>query len=176
MKKILYLLPTGYAMVLALFAVLALSCSNKIEPNFNVSTNEVKKISDEKTSDEKTSDELSLSGQLFNGNHNLAKIADDKYFRVSYDRYLDPTYMFIWQSKDKWEISYIEAKYFSFEVNPNISEPYIKFNWDPNNATVRTLMNDEVDNDVNYIIIVTKDNNFQELFSYGDQKRQIDTE
>lgn len=155
-----------FNVLLILIIMVSISCSNNIEPDFK---NYTTKQEIEESEEIEEIEEESQAGLLFQGNHKLSMVKDNKYFYL----YKSTDYntlmcSFIWETNDGyWASNYIYYTHIRFKIDSNITEPYIKFNW--NRSNNQNSIQGYIQQNVNYIVIYTNNNNFQDLISYFNQ-------
>jgi len=166
LKRILYITPTVYIFILMGFVIFA-ACSSP-EPKMGTYT-EPPKNKEVKESKEVVVESESKSGIIFKGEHKIYPVKDNKYFYVyNATNSASPLCSFLWETNDGFiSSSYIKYSLIRFELDNTIKEPHIKFHWDSDN-TNRDLQN-YIYQDVNYMVVVTNNSNFQEFFSYSNQ-------
>jgi hypothetical protein len=159
LKRILYITPTIYAIILLGFVIFA-ACSSP-EPKMGTYTETP--IKKEVTQPD------SKSCIIFKGNHKIYPVKDNKYFYVYHATdYSTPLCSFLWETNDGFiSCSYIKYSDIRFEIDNTIKEPYIKFNWDIDNSKME--LQNYIYHDVNYMVVVTNNTNFDEFFSYSNQ-------
>jgi len=168
MKKIIYLTPIVYIIILVSAFIIG-SCSSP-EPQMGTYTG-TEETAKKKTKTEEVKQE-SYASKVLKGDHKLAFIKDNKYLYVHYSpNYSSLICSFIWKTnEDFYSTSYIYFSDVRFIIDPDVTEPYIKFNWNSSNSnsSIKSFVWNS-----NYMVVVTNDNNFQKLISYASENSQI---